>query len=369
MKIRLLLLSLLLLSACKQGSQSPRIPLSEREEFMNHELNELISNAISPMPAHTHIAIAMIAGEEFEFLGARRIDTTSFYTRNHYKVFEIGSISKVFTSTLLADLVLEEKIKLEDQVEPYLGFALNQGKEISFQQLATHTAGLPRVPPSLEKVPLDNPYLGFDKAKLKNYLNRKLALNNAPGEVCEYSNLSAALLGYSLEKVSGDSFEELLQQRIFSRYDMQNSTTIRENVQDKLMKGLNDKGEEVPNWDMEAFAGAGAILSTVEDLSKFALAQFDSSNQELNLTRQEFFPVTEDFSMGLGWSLIKVESGAIWNWHNGGTGGYTSSMILDTEAKNGVIVLSNISALGELTGEIPGLAKGMMEALEQGILP
>jgi len=364
MKIRLLFLSLLLLAACKQGSQSPRIPLSEREEFMNHELDELISNAITPMPEHTQIAIAMITAGEVEFLGARRIDTTSFYTRNQKKVFEIGSISKVFTSTLLADLVLREEIKLEDRIEAHLGFSLNQGSDITFEQLATHTAGLPRIPPSLEEVPLDNPYLGFDEAKLKAYLSQKLVLDNTPGEVCEYSNLSAALLGYTLEKVSKNSFEELLQQSICARYEMKNTTTQRENIQDKLLIGLNDQGEEVPNWDMETFMGAGGVLSTVEDLSKFALAQFDSNNQVLNLTRQEFFTVTDNFSMGLGWSLIKSESGAIWNWHNGGTGGYTSSMILDTKAKNGVIVLSNISALGELTSEIPGLAHELMKSLE-----
>ena len=87
---------------------------------MNHDLHELIRKAISPMPKHTQIAIAMIAGGEVRFLGARRIDTTSFYTRNHYKLFEIGSITKVFTSTLLADFVLEAQIKLDETVESHL---------------------------------------------------------------------------------------------------------------------------------------------------------------------------------------------------------------------------------------------------------
>ncbi|MDW3648957.1 MAG: serine hydrolase domain-containing protein [Bacteroidia bacterium] len=363
MKTYSLFICLALLMACNMSSP-PQSSSSAEEGLFRHEQDELIIHAITLMPENTQFAMALIKAGEVEFLGVNRIDTSSFYTKNSSSVFEIGSISKVFTSTLLAGLSIEGKIKLEDKVETQLPFSFKQGSEITFEQLATHTAGLPRIPPSLETVSLDNPYLGFDETRLKRYLSQELLLENEPGKVCEYSNLSAAVLGYSLEKVSGSSYEELLQQRIFTKYEMPHSTTLRENIKDRLVIGINDEGEEVPNWDMETFMGAGGILSTVEDLSKFALAQFDSSNQELNLTRQEFFPVTENFSMGLGWSLISAESGAIWNWHNGGTGGYTSSMILETESQNGVIVLSNISALGELTSEVSGLAHALMLSLE-----
>ena len=69
--------------------------------------------------------------------------------------------------------------------------------------------------------------------------------------------------------------------------------------------------------------------------------------------------------MGLGWSVIQTESGAEWNWHNGGTGGYTSSMIIDAKAKNAIIILSNVSALGKLTNNITSLSPELMKTLEE----
>lgn len=185
-----------------------------------------------------------------------------------------------------------------------------------------------------------------------------------PGEKCDYSNLGAGLLGYVLSQIDDTSYENMLREYIFSKYKMNNSTTYRERIEDRLIKGLNDKGEEVPNWDMSVLMGAGGILSTAEDLSKFAVAQFNNLNKELNLTRESFFKVSENYSMGLGWSVITTDYGAEWNWHNGGTGGYTSSMIIDCNKKNSVIILSNISALGGLTSSVTSLCPALMKTLK-----
>uniref|UniRef100_UPI0030EB8E87 serine hydrolase domain-containing protein n=1 Tax=uncultured Cyclobacterium sp. TaxID=453820 RepID=UPI0030EB8E87 len=191
-----------------------------------------------------------------------------------------------------------------------------------------------------------------------------LIMKHKPGEVSDYSNLGVGLLGYVLSNKTQMTYEEMLQKKIFSKYGMVASTTLRSIVENKLVIGLNDKGEEVSNWDMSVLMGAGGILSSLNDMSKFALAQFDSLNRELVLSRTAFFEVTENYSMALGWSVIQTESGAVWNWHNGGTGGYTSSMIIDVKAKNGVIILSNISALGELTNTITSLAPALMDDIK-----
>lgn len=363
MKNSVLLLLVLMLTSC--GSQQPDAPdaPSEPEGIITEQQKELILNKVEALPSQAQLAIAIIDDGEVSYFGIKREKDSTLVIRNHDRVFEIGSITKVFTGTLLAGYVVEDKVALGDRINDELNLSLKNDVEISFEQLATHTSGLPRVPASLDSVSLENPYKEFGEEALKKYLTEDLVMLQDPGEQCDYSNLGGGLLGYVLSKVAQTTYEGMLQERIFSKYKMLASTTIRKEVAGNLVMGLNDKGEEVPNWDMSVLMGAGGILSTVEDLSKFAIAQFDSTNRELALSRTDHFKVSDQFSMGLGWSVIKSESGADWNWHNGGTGGYTSSMIVDVKAKNAVVILSNVSALGELTGNVTSLSPELMNVI------
>ena len=343
------------------GNAQIRESDSQTENALTQEQKELIFEKAKAFPDKAQLSIALIENGEVKFYGIKRRKDSTVAINNYQRVFEIGSITKVFTGTLLANSVIDKKIKLKNDINEYLGYFLKDSVGISFEQLATHTAGLPRVPPSLETVSLANPYKGYGEERLKTYLTEELEMLQSPGEKCEYSNLGVGLLGYLLEKITHISYEKMLQAKIFSKYKMVNSTTDRNKIKDRLVMGLNDEGTEVPNWDMEVFMGAGGILSSVEDLSIFALAQFDDENKELRFARTSFFKISENFSMGLGWSIITVESGAKWNWHNGGTGGYTSSMIIDTKAKSGVIILSNISAIGELATNVTSLCPELMD--------
>ena len=131
---------------------------------------------------------------------------------------------------------------------------------------------------------------------------------------------------------------------IFSKYDMIHSTTIHKSVEQFLIRGLDENGNEVRNWDLSVLVGAGGALSSTKDLSKFVLAQFDTTNQVLNLTRKNTFTINQISDRGLGWEIIKRRSGNTWYKHNGGTGGYSSSIIMDVNNKNGIVILSNVSA-------------------------
>ncbi|WP_339923405.1 serine hydrolase [uncultured Cyclobacterium sp.] len=315
------------------------------------------------MPNQAEVAIALIENGKVNYVGVKRVQDSTMIIQNQDMVFEIGSITKVFTGTLLANFLKDSTVNIEDQIGDYLHYPLKDGVEITLKQLATHTSGLPRIPANLENVSLENPYKDFGEEELKTYLTKELKMKHKPGAVSDYSNLGVGMLGYVLSNKAKMTYETLLQKEIFSKYGMKASTTLRSKIEDKLVKGLNDKGEEVSNWDMSVLMGAGGILSTVNDMSKFALAQFDSSNKELTLSRTAFFEINENYSMALGWSVIQTESGAVWNWHNGGTGGYTSSMIIDVKAKNGVIILSNVSALGELTNAITSMAPELMNTI------
>jgi len=323
--------------------------------------SDLIFRYSKKFPNQTQIAIALVNNGKINFYGIKRNNDTISTIDNYRSVFEIGSISKIFTSVLLADFVVEGTVKLDSNVNDYLNFPFNHNAKISFKNLANHTSGLPRLPLNLDlaKVNPENPYKKYNENDLNEYLTRYLELSTK-GEY-EYSNLGAGLIGYTLSKIEGLSYDSLLNSKIFSKYSMINSTTRIDKVNEELVKGLDASGKEVPNWDFSVLVGAGGIFSTVEDLSKFVVAQFDSSNEELQLTRQKTFEVNTNMSIGLGWHIIKSESGSILYWHNGGTGGYSSSLAIDMERKNGIIILSNVSAFNQNMGNIDKLCFKLMQ--------
>ena len=116
--------------------------------------------------------------------------------------------------------------------------------------------------------------------------------------------------------------------------------------------GISANESEAENWQFNALKGAGGLISNTNDLARFISAQFSTDNKELNLTRKKTFPVTENMSIGLGWHILKPQTVEEKFWHNGGTGGFTSSISFRTTNKTGVIILSNISAMHEKSSVI-----------------
>jgi CubicO group peptidase (beta-lactamase class C family) len=338
----------------------------DKENGVTEKQSELIFEKTKIFPNNTQISIAIIEKGVAKFYGVKRENDTIFTTNNYKSVFEIGSISKVFTSTLLANFVINHKVNLDSTISTYSKSTIKDDKGITFKELANHTSGLPRLPSNLNLLMVNpqNPYKDYDEKKLIEYLNTQLELSQSPGEKYGYSNLGVGLLGYLLSKIENTTYENLLQTLIASKYQMTITTTNRSFVENKLIKGLDYNGNEVSNWDFNILAGAGAILSNVDDLSKFAVAQFDNSNKELVITRETTFSINENMDIALGWHIIKIQSGDRWFWHNGGTGGYTSSMAIDTERKTGVIILSNVSAFNKEMGNIDNLCFELMKTLK-----
>jgi CubicO group peptidase (beta-lactamase class C family) len=284
---------------------------------------------------------------------------------NSSKAFEIGSITKVFTSTILASLVLDETIKLDEPIKSFLKTRKKDIKKITFKQLSNHTSGFPRLPSNLmsSTVNISNPYQHYKEQNLLEYLNDPIKLSNEPGKAFEYSNTGAGLLAYLLSKASSKDYHQLLDEIVFSKYNMSISTYDRTDLQAELVDGLGSLGDKVPNWDFAAMEGAGGIISTTNELSKFALAQFDTSNLELSLTRTKTFDIDPRRSVGLGWLIIKEDTDEQRFWHNGGTGGYSSSMILEVKSKNAVIILSNVSPYNQYSNKIDALCFGLIDLI------
>ena len=168
-----------------------------------------VSSLLTKLPNHSEIAIVVINKSNETFYGAKKKNNSIQQVENSNRVFQIGSISKVFTSTLLAGLVNEEKLKLTDPVNKYLTVKKSKIKEL--QQLANHTAGFPNMPNNLNLWSGVNPEKNYSKENLIEYLNKHFIPESKPGTAFAYSNVAVGILANVLSEAAKMDFEELLQ--------------------------------------------------------------------------------------------------------------------------------------------------------------
>lgn len=367
------LLLIVLFSACGSVS-NPEEAVNNLQAHPDVSTAQLdsIFQTLSYFPNQTQLAIAFIDKQTTTFYGAKRVNDTLKTIDNNGRAFEIGSLSKVFTSTLLADLAVDQKLQLDHPIQKYLDFPLNDSLQITFKELSNHTSGLPRIPPGFvwgSLWHLDNPYKDYDQEKLIEYLRTDMALNEEQDSQFQYSNIGAGILGYVLTQIEEASYEKMLQQRIFGPLDMRNSTTRRKLVADILVQGLNKRGNPTSNWDLGAIPGAGAILSTAGDLAKYVQANFNPDNKIMKLQQKKTYSVNESRDMALGWFIRKQSPGLRLHWHSGGTGGYRSLMVLDIDRKKGVVVLSNISSGHDHAARISSLGFALLNDMRAAEMP
>src|SRR5690606_16669377 len=268
-------------------------------------------------PEKFQMSLAFVQGGRVEHYGILREGDSLISIENQFGIFELGSITKVFNATLLAGFVQDGELSLTDGINGHFGFPFNNGLDFTFVELANHSSGLPRLPSDFQTVALlnpGNPYRKYDNEKLEKYLREKVKLVYEKGEKSSYSNLGAGLIAQTLIRYSNTSYEELLQQQIFQKYGMGHSTTQREQVGEALVGGLDQDGDPTSNWDLGALLGAGGIYSNTSDLAKFAMAQFDSTNLELALTREKTIADSGNVDIGLGWYILDRGAGGKWYW-------------------------------------------------------
>ena len=267
-------------------------------------------------------------------------------------VFEIGSISKVFTSTVLAELVKEGKLRLDDPVQQYLpqGVRLptRGNKVITLGNLAEQNSGLPRMPTNFKPANPANPYADYTVQQMYDFLSG-YQLTRDPGSEFEYSNLGVGLLGHVLSRVTGQSYEEMERQRVWNPLGMTNTAiTLTPWMTDHLALGHDEKGQVVANWDIPTLAGAGAIRSTTNDMLKFLDANLHPERgalqQAMALAHQERARAN-NMMIGLNWIIMHAGTDTI-VWHNGGTGGYRTFIGFEPSRRTGVVVMTNSGGAG-----------------------
>ncbi len=271
-------------------------------------------------------------------------------------VFEIGSITKVFTALLFADMVLRGEVAPDDPAAKYLPDSVKvpdfEGAPITLLDLATYTSGLPRMPSNFAPKDPNNPYIDYTADRLYDYLsNHKLGFK--PGKHYEYANLGFGLLGHILERRAGRSYEELVVSRICAPLGMDDTRiTLSSSMQQRLARGHNAGLTPVANWDFSALAGAGALRSTANDLMKFLRTCMNPADEPiaaaLKMTLSERRPRAKERDVALGW-FVASRFGDELVWKDGGTGGYATFIGYSTKTRRNCILLSNAAAYGANT--------------------
>ena len=271
--------------------------------------------------------------------------------------YEIGSVTKVFTTTLLSDMVKRGKVTLDQPVEQLLDdrFEIPQFKKrkITLRDLATHQSALPRMPHNFAPKDPKNPYATYSELRLIVGL-AETKLKRSPGEKYAYSNLGMGLLGHALSKKAGKPYEQLIIDRIVKPLGMKDTKiTFAKADRPRIATGYDAAHNEWPNWDLNSLSAAGAIRSTVRDMLRFVDANLKLDTKapindamKLTQTRQAG---TGMGSIALGWHIAR--DGTTY-WHNGQTGGYHSYIAFNRKFNIGVVVFATgnvnmIDAMGE----------------------
>jgi D-alanyl-D-alanine-carboxypeptidase/D-alanyl-D-alanine-endopeptidase len=308
-------------------------------------------------------------------------------------VFEIGSISKVFTALLLADMARRNEVALTDPIAKYLPEGTKvperNGRLITLEDLATHTSGLPRMPSNFAPKDPANPYADYGLDRLTQFL-ASYTLTRDPGAQYEYSNLGGGLLGTLLARRAGMNYEALLESRVTGPLGMKSTRLVLSpDMKARMATGHNGQLTATGNWDFppdtSALGGAGGIRSTVNDMLLFLAANMnavaaskdaaskdiankDGTNKDGTKPPASATPAKPSagataalmaamaslpakrlpaghpgMEMALGWHVVKTPDGREIVWHNGGTGGFRAYMGFEPATGRGVVALSNTS--------------------------
>jgi D-alanyl-D-alanine-carboxypeptidase/D-alanyl-D-alanine-endopeptidase len=294
---------------------------------------EAVVSRLSALVEHREVAsvgFAVVAGTDVRSGGFGGVDSGS--------VFQVGSVTKAFTGLLLADSAARAEVKLPDPATDYLPGA-TPGR-VTLVELATHTSGLPRLPPGMLRYALlrpRDPYSWYPESSFLRAARRSLA--TAPGgQPYAYSNFGAALLGYLLGQAAHVPYQRLVEERICQPLGMTATSFDARPVQ-----GYSNS-RKVPPWQLGPMAAAGGLYSTAGDMAKLLTAFLRPHGTSLAksapLALATHAPLGPGAEMGLGWHHA-LRDGRRVSWHNGMTGGYSSMIALDTERESAVVALAN----------------------------
>ncbi len=280
-------------------------------------------------------------------------------------LYELGSITKVYTSLLLADAVQRREVTLDTPVAellpPGITVPIKDKVAITLKHLALHASGLPRLPPSLIQDPRPDPYAGYGEEQLyRDLLTTDLEV--PPGTRIVYSNFGAGVLGVALGRKLGGGYATALRTRVLGPLGL-TSTFIGfpAGTEGRRAQGTDEDLRPTPPWTFDALAGAGALVSDARDQLRLINAELDAYagskaplSAPIRLTQEDQLE-SQGPNTGLGWQIDKDGR----YWHNGSTGGFHSFIGFDPKSRRGVVVLASTAS-----SLVDRLADSMYKVLE-----
>ena len=346
------------------------------------KLKENIQSLVDDNKTNAAIVVGLVNPNGAQFYAYGNMSNANPITVDKDTIFAIGSITKVFTTILLADMVDRGLVNLDDPIEKYLPNSVKvptyNGQKITLENLATHTSGLPEFPGSHCFSNFngtdDDDYDDYDdsiQARLffiecdKNYTFDQLyqdlsstTLTFEPGSKFEYSTFGISLLGHILALKSGMSYDRLLEERILNVLGMNSTSIVLSDAQKSRLAIGHLNGQELPFWNTSGpIAPGGALHSSMTDMLKFASANLGLIDTKINNAMKESHIIIHDSSLGkafsnnytayvsLGW-IIATDFGTQIVEHNGETAdGYNSFIALNPSKERGIVILASASSI------------------------
>jgi D-alanyl-D-alanine-carboxypeptidase/D-alanyl-D-alanine-endopeptidase len=315
------------------------------------EIRKILMDRVDTHQQSVGVVVGVIDPAGSRVISYGRLEKNDPRPLNGDTVFEIGSVTKVFTSLVLADMVQHGEVSLTDPISKFLPPGTKTpergGRSITLVDLATQSSGLPRMPNNFAPKDPANPYADYSVEQLYQFL-ATVELTRDIGSKYEYSNVGVGLLGHLLSRRAGTDYESLVRSRICAPLGMKSTgITLSPDLKARLAAGHDAAMKTVANWDLPIFSGAGALRSTANDMLSFLAANLGYTTTPLAPAMAAMLKTRrptgiDKLEIGLGWHILVRDDREI-VWHNGGTGGYRSFVGYDQKHRTGVVALANAS--------------------------
>ncbi len=275
---------------------------------------------------------------------------------NEHTVYQIGSVTKMFTGHLLSILIHQQEISLSDTLSNFFPEGLDfpkspSGQVVTLKDIATHSSEFPRYPENLDRID-PHPIKGYSKEQMLEGIEL-VEIGNPIGENYNYSNFGYGVLGVAMEHRMHKELAVLMEENIFSVYGMNNSSLVlSESIHTNLAVPYLEVSPitETEPWNMGTLSGAGNMFSSVSDLNQFMLYLL-KDNSVNKIQMKKLLKINESWSYGLGCFVINSSK---WDtqiiYHGGDIDGYASYLALYPEYQLGIVILTNWGQ-GQSVGE------------------
>lgn len=328
------------------------------QSAIDREVNKFVQQAQVP-----GLVIGVYKDGKSFIKGYGAVSKATDVTPGATTIFQIGSVTKLFTASLLQILCDEGIVSMDATLGELIGHSMPlspAAQQVTLRQLSTHTSGFPSIPKSLgakatEMANGDDPLLDPFSYLGPQYVFDYLATTEDKKDAgrFEYSNFGMGLLAHVLEVVTGKDYESLIKEKILAPLGMGGTgITLTPEMQTHLAQGYTAKGAPTRIWRFAALAGAGAINSHVQDMLRFIQANIEEG--ELSLSFKKMREPQFKGDTGIGWMQPTFVDRFFGNeqivWHNGMVAGYASYLSVDPKAKTGIVILTNQAIGTDLLG-------------------